>query len=422
MGHIFISYDHYDNEYVTQLASALEQKGIAIWTDKKISYGKLWVQSIISAIKECSGMVVVMTPEAEQSQWVEREILLAIKYNKPIFPLLLSGNVFDLLVTHQNTTVSNNELPAEDFFNSLISFVKKSGNLEKGVSYIVKGIFDMVDFTPTSGRTSRVTLRKNILIYGWLLQRKGVNIKIRKLSKLVGGNNLHVDFVIQEFQDQDLLQDKNTKEFTFSPQTMNAIEAELEARYKILDRIPFFPSNINGVDLIEYINIFSRSKNAKTNICINALQSALAVSITHVIREPLIDLEAHIFSHPKDKWSIAVVVIRNNGILNNLETTKLGIRLKLLRIRLQEQEIQAPYLLVISPGFSTGKLDTPDSFDTFSITILETIRLFMGLKRLIDIYGPRVSENFTYLFEGNQAFTLRNSLSHLEKVLAHSKN
>jgi hypothetical protein len=64
-------------------------------------------------------MVVVMTPAAEESKWVEREILLADKLEKPIFPLLLRGEAFALLITLQHHDVTNGSMPPATVINTL---------------------------------------------------------------------------------------------------------------------------------------------------------------------------------------------------------------------------------------------------------------------------------------------------------------
>jgi glycine cleavage system H protein len=64
-----------------------------------------------------------MTPDAENSKWVEREILLADRENKPIIPLLLDGREFGMLINVQFYDVRDGGLPAEDAFDKLASFL-----------------------------------------------------------------------------------------------------------------------------------------------------------------------------------------------------------------------------------------------------------------------------------------------------------
>lgn len=124
MGHIFISYSRKDQAYARQLANELKRRGFDVWIDGRIDYGDRWWQEIVKAIRACSAFVVVMTPDAESSEWVEQEVLLAKREKKPIFPLLLKGQEFPLLITVQFANVSDGELPPEDFYEGLAEVIQ----------------------------------------------------------------------------------------------------------------------------------------------------------------------------------------------------------------------------------------------------------------------------------------------------------
>jgi TIR domain len=124
MQHIFISYSHQDKDYAKRLVSEIEEQGIQIWFDERIDYGDRWFQTIINAIRESVAIIVLMTPEAEASGWVQREILVAQRHNKPILPLLLKGNAFDILLDVQYINAIDYQLPPEDFYTKLKKFYK----------------------------------------------------------------------------------------------------------------------------------------------------------------------------------------------------------------------------------------------------------------------------------------------------------
>jgi len=112
---IFISYSRRDSEYVGQLKDHLRLNGLPVWMDDQIEHGDQWFNDIHDAIKRCAAFLVVMSPEAEQSEWVQKEILLAKRYKKPIFPLLLHGQEFALLIDVQFADVRDGKLPGTDF-------------------------------------------------------------------------------------------------------------------------------------------------------------------------------------------------------------------------------------------------------------------------------------------------------------------
>lgn len=98
MSFVFISYSHQDSSYAHRLPQEFQKKGFEIWLDENLNYGDEWFRKITQAIKDCAAFVLIMTPEAEASRWVHKEILIAMEYSKPILPLLLRGNVFSVVI------------------------------------------------------------------------------------------------------------------------------------------------------------------------------------------------------------------------------------------------------------------------------------------------------------------------------------
>ncbi len=119
LSHVFISYAREDQPYTRKLAEGLRQRGFEVWMDDRIDFGDRWWQTIVQAIRASAAIVVVMTPDSEQSEWVEREILLAQHERKPIFPLLLRGHGIPLLVTTHYANVTGGWMPPDDFYERL---------------------------------------------------------------------------------------------------------------------------------------------------------------------------------------------------------------------------------------------------------------------------------------------------------------
>ena len=74
-GHIFISYEHKDQPYTRKLRDSLRQRGFEVWMDEHLESGDRWLRTIEQAVRDSAAVVVVMTPEARDSEWVEAEIL-----------------------------------------------------------------------------------------------------------------------------------------------------------------------------------------------------------------------------------------------------------------------------------------------------------------------------------------------------------
>jgi serine/threonine protein kinase len=113
--HLFISYSRRDKAFVQELRQHLTTNGFTLWIDDAIEHGDQWFNQIHDAIKTCAAFLVIMTPESEQSEWVQKEILLAKRYKKPIFPLLRDGDEFALLIDIQYGDVRDGQMPGTDF-------------------------------------------------------------------------------------------------------------------------------------------------------------------------------------------------------------------------------------------------------------------------------------------------------------------
>jgi hypothetical protein len=89
---LFISYSKQDAEFVRYLAALLKAQGFSIWYDSELNPGDDWWTVLEQEIYACDAFIVVMTQAGRTSRWVQRELLLAEKLNKLIFPVLLSGD------------------------------------------------------------------------------------------------------------------------------------------------------------------------------------------------------------------------------------------------------------------------------------------------------------------------------------------
>lgn len=112
---VFISYSRQDKTYAQALKDHLLGNQLPVWIDDRIEHGDHWFNEIHEAVKGCSAFIVVMTPQAEQSEWVQKEILLARRYKKPIFPVLLRGDEFAILIDIQFADVRDQAMPNTEF-------------------------------------------------------------------------------------------------------------------------------------------------------------------------------------------------------------------------------------------------------------------------------------------------------------------
>ena len=131
MAHVFISYSTQNRDYAYKLAKRLRDEGIEVWIDNaEIRSGDDWSQAIFAAIRAASAMIVIMTSAAQESEWVRREVLLANETRKRIFPILLEGEKWDLLLHIQYADVrKTGGLPPKLFFDELRTFLQDQINI-----------------------------------------------------------------------------------------------------------------------------------------------------------------------------------------------------------------------------------------------------------------------------------------------------
>jgi TIR domain len=94
-----------------------------VWYDDKIVSGDRWERLIRDKIDTCTAMIVVMTPDADNSDWVAMEIARAHSRARPILPLLRAGEPFFSLSTVHYEDVRDGSMPGEPFVGRLRGFV-----------------------------------------------------------------------------------------------------------------------------------------------------------------------------------------------------------------------------------------------------------------------------------------------------------
>lgn len=125
MAHVFISYSKLDITFARKLRGTLQSAGIPVWMDETaLVPSERWWRQIEANIKSCSAFIIIMSPNSQSSDWVEREILLAEKLKKPIFPILLAGESWSRLANIQFADFANgNESQADELIGGLKVYV-----------------------------------------------------------------------------------------------------------------------------------------------------------------------------------------------------------------------------------------------------------------------------------------------------------
>ena len=119
MPDVFISYSHKDSVYAHRLADELRRRGVDAWIDERIDYGDQWPRVIQNNLTASRAFILVMSTNSFDSMWVQNDVSYAQANNKPIYPLLLEGQVWLSMAAMQYVDVRNGEMPPGRFFNEL---------------------------------------------------------------------------------------------------------------------------------------------------------------------------------------------------------------------------------------------------------------------------------------------------------------
>ena len=95
--HFFISYSRTDTTQKQNIIKQLRARGINLWVDIEnlVPGSPAWEREIERAIRAAAGIIVLLSPDSNNSEWVRREISFAQQNNKQIFPVLIRGEEDD---------------------------------------------------------------------------------------------------------------------------------------------------------------------------------------------------------------------------------------------------------------------------------------------------------------------------------------
>lgn len=93
---VFISYSSKDEALATKLVHSLEDAGLDAWFKKReVLPGDNWAEKIASGLKESNAMVVLVTPDALESDAVQSSISYALgekSFNKRLIPVIVGDS------------------------------------------------------------------------------------------------------------------------------------------------------------------------------------------------------------------------------------------------------------------------------------------------------------------------------------------
>lgn len=92
--YFFMSYSREDTAKQRRVIKELRERGVNIWVDiENLTPGTpTWEREIEKAIRGATGIIVLLSPESNNSEWVRREISFGEQHRKRIFPVLIEGD------------------------------------------------------------------------------------------------------------------------------------------------------------------------------------------------------------------------------------------------------------------------------------------------------------------------------------------
>src|SRR5688572_11604369 len=94
MDRVFICYSRRDSEFVNAFVHDLNMAGVNTWYDVNdisrdtASNSQTWRRSVDRALRECTHMIVVLSPNSVGSEEVEAEWNYFLKQKRPLFPII----------------------------------------------------------------------------------------------------------------------------------------------------------------------------------------------------------------------------------------------------------------------------------------------------------------------------------------------
>ncbi|WP_181785784.1 toll/interleukin-1 receptor domain-containing protein, partial [Streptomyces phytophilus] len=106
-----VCYARQESDYARRLLPALSRAGLPVWSISHLTWGDDVLWTIRAQIRHALGIVVLMSPEAENSEDITREILEGQRHSRPFFPILVRGDRHFLLASTWHFDARTGALP-----------------------------------------------------------------------------------------------------------------------------------------------------------------------------------------------------------------------------------------------------------------------------------------------------------------------
>ena len=153
----FLSYSRADEHVALRFARDLRAAGISMWVDQlDIRPSEHWDKAIERAVRECRGLVVILSPRSAASDNVADEISFAIDHGKSVLPVMIERCGLPLRITRMQLVdaTGNYERALEQCLAALRGISQAPQRAQ--VPQPPKGVFDAELIAEAKARLTQV--------------------------------------------------------------------------------------------------------------------------------------------------------------------------------------------------------------------------------------------------------------------------
>jgi hypothetical protein len=92
--HVLLAYSRKDADLMQKVRATLTAAKLTVWTDTSLTPGNdEWRKAVVKAISGAGCMVIILSPDAKESNWVMSQLRDALAHDLTVFPVLAQGDL-----------------------------------------------------------------------------------------------------------------------------------------------------------------------------------------------------------------------------------------------------------------------------------------------------------------------------------------
>lgn len=171
---VFISYSHHDKFLAYSLVEEIKKRtNFDVWWDSRIEGGELWLQEITNALSNCVALVVIVSLDSLNSQYVIHECSVVTTLGKKVIPIIfrpltdqIQKSIPAFLSQLQILDFSDPEhLPWDKLFTSLnlAKIITTNETMRKAEAFLALEEYHSIDLEVMEMEFRLIDLRKELV-------------------------------------------------------------------------------------------------------------------------------------------------------------------------------------------------------------------------------------------------------------------